>query len=331
LAVRGSMNAFVSHLRLKGRSIPALAVIVLLALFPIIGVPREWLLYLFLFFIYLAMANMWNLLAGYSGLVSMCPAAFVGLAGYTLTILGWLGIPYYMGILSGGIMAALFAMLISYPVFRLKGIYFVIGTLVVPVILKYVFLLWKPVGKSIHGGGAGYMLQGVGDVSPSQVYWYALAIGIASILLMQYILRSKLGLGLAAIRDNDNTAASSGINVFKLKLWSFVISAFITGIAGTIFYIFQGYIEPDSAFGLQWLITIILATVIGGKGTEGGPIVGMVIFIFLYFLLARYTEISLIIQGIILAGIMLLAPEGIVGTLQKTRTYRFLSQRVTRQ
>jgi branched-chain amino acid transport system permease protein len=314
---------------MRGGLVLSLPAIFLLALFPIIGVPREWLLYLFLFFIYLAMANMWNLLAGYSGLVSMCPAAFVGLAGYTLAIFGWLGLPYYVGIMFGGIIAALFAMFISYPVFRLKGIYFVIGTLVVPVILKYVFLLWKPVGKSIHGGGAGYMLKGVGNVSPSQVYWFALATGIASILLMRYILRSKLGLGLAAIRDNDDTAASSGINVFRLKLWSFVLSAFVTGIAGTIFYIFQGYIEPDSAFGLQWLITIILATVIGGKGTEEGPIAGMVIFIFLYFLLARYTEISMIIQGIILAGIMLLAPEGIVGTLRKTRISRSLSQRLT--
>jgi branched-chain amino acid transport system permease protein len=320
------MKAIACRLQLRGSFfIPSIAVIILLALFPIIGVPREWLLYLFLFFIYLAMANMWNLLAGYSGLVSMCQAAFVGLAGYTLAILGWLGIPYYVGIISGGIISALFAMFISYPVFRLKGIYFVIGTLVVPVILKYVFLLWKPVGKSIHGGGAGYMLQGVGDVSSSQVYWFALATGVASIFLMRYILGSKLGLGLAAIRDNDDTAESSGVNVFKLKLWSFVLSAFVTGIAGTIFYIFQGYIEPDSAFGLQWLITIILATVIGGKGTEKGPIVGMVIFIFLYFLLSRYTEINLILQGIILAGIMLLAPEGIVGTLQKTRTYRSLS------
>jgi len=324
------MNMVLSHMRMRGGLILSLTALFLLALFPVIGVPREWLLYLFLFFIYLAMANMWNLLAGYSGLVSMCPAAFVGLAGYTLAIFGWLGLPYYVGIMFGGIIAALFAMFISYPVFRLKGIYFVIGTLVVPVILKYVFLLWKPVGKSIHGGGAGYMLKGVGNVSPSQVYWFALATGIASILLMRYILRSKLGLGLAAIRDNDDTAASSGINVFRLKLWSFVLSAFVTGIAGTIFYIFQGYIEPDSAFGLQWLITIILATVIGGKGTEEGPIAGMVIFIFLYFLLARYTEISMIIQGIILAGIMLLAPEGIVGTLRKTRISRSLSQRLTR-
>jgi branched-chain amino acid transport system permease protein len=105
---------------------------------------------------------------------------------------------------------------------------------------------------------------GAAEVSNSQVYWFALAIAIASIFLMRHILRSKLGRGLAAIRDNDSTAASCGINVFNLKLYSFVIAASITGIAGTIFYIYQGFIEPTSAFSIQWLIIIMLATVIGG-------------------------------------------------------------------
>ena len=304
------------------------AVIVVLALFPVIGVPRVWLLYLFLFFTYLAMANMWNLLAGYSGLISLCPGAFVGLAGYTLAVGTWLGLPYYVGIILGCIVAALFAILISIPVFRLKGIYFAIGTLVVPEILRFVFLLWKPVGEAIHGRGAGYTVKA--EVPFLHIYWFALAIGIASIFLMRYILRSKLGTGLAAIRDNDNTAASCGVNVFNLKLYSFVIAAFITGIAGAIFYIYQGYIEPASGFGIQWLITLMLATVIGGEGTEEGPIVGTIIVVFLYFLLARYAGISLIIQGIILVGIMLLAPQGIMGFLRKTRPYRSLLQLATR-
>ena len=143
---------------------------------------------------------------------------------------------------------------------------------------------------------------------------------------MRYILRSKLGSGLAAIRDNDITAASSGVNVFTLKLYSFVISAFVTGIAGTIFYTYQGYIEPGSAFSVRWLIIIMLATVIGGEGTEEGPIVGTIIVVFLYFLLARYAEISQIIQGIILVAIMLLAPQGIMGFIRKTRIYRSLVQ-----
>ena len=304
-------------LRLRSGSTLLIAVTVALALLPIIGIPRAWLLYLFLFFIYLAMTNMWNLLAGYSGLISLCPAAFVGLAGYTMTVMTWLGLPYYAGILPGGIVAALFAMVISIPVFRLKGIYFAIGTLVVPEILRYVFLLWKPVGGPMDGKGRGYTVLGVAEVSQREVYWLAMAIGIGSILLMRSILRSKLGSGLAAIRDNDSTAASCGINVFNLKLYSFVIAAFVTGIAGTIFYIYQGFIEPTSAFSIQWLITVMLATVIGGGGTEEGPVVGTVIVVFLYFLLATYAQISLIIQGIILVGIMLLAPRGIVSYVRR--------------
>ena len=316
--------------RPKGGLALSIAVIIALALLPIIQVPRVWFLYIFLFFIYLAMANMWNLLAGYSGLVSLCPAAFVGLGGYTLAVITWIGLPYYIGIMFGSIVAALFAMLISIPVFRLKGIYFAIGTLVVPEILRFVFLLWKPVGGAIHGRGAGYTVKGVGGLSQSQVYWFALAIGIASIFLMRYVLRSKLGRGLAAVRDSEGTAASCGINVFNLKLYSFVIAAFVTGMAGTILYIYQGYIEPASAFNVRWLITIMLATVIGGEGTEEGPIVGTIIVVFLYFTLARYAEISLIIQGVILVGIMLLAPEGIMGIVRKTRPYRLLLQWASR-
>ena len=310
--------------------IPAIVVIIVLALFPVIGVPRLFILYLFLFFIYLSMANMWNLLAGYSGLISLCPAAFIGLAGYTMTVMTWLGIPYYIGILPGAIVSALFAILISIPVFRLKGIYFAIGTLVVPEILRFVFLLWKPVGGATYGRGAGYAVKGVAEVPQAQIYWSALVIGIGSVFLMRYILRSKLGSGLAAIRDNDSTAACCGINVFNLKLFSFVIAAFVTGLAGTISYIYSGFIEPVSAFSIKWLITIMLATVIGGEGTEEGPIVGTIIVVILFFLLARYAEISLIIQGIILIGIMLLAPQGIMGFVRKTKTYQFLIGSITR-
>jgi branched-chain amino acid transport system permease protein len=292
---------------------------VVLALFPVIGAPRLWLLYLFIFFIYLSLANMWNLLAGYSGLISLCPAAFIGLAGYTMTILTWVGCPYYFGMILGSLVSAVFALIISFPVFRMKGIYFAIGTLVVPEILRYVFIMWVPVGKPVYGGGAGYPIKGVSQVSPALTYWLALAVALVSILLMRFILRSKLGIGLAAIRDNDSTAACCGVNVFRLKLYSFVIAAFISGIAGSIFYVYQAYIEPSSAFSIQWLVIIMLTTVIGGEGTEMGPIIGAVVVVFLYFSLARYAEISLIIQGIILVMIMLLAPQGILGFLCKIR------------
>lgn len=301
-----------------------LVLIALLGAFPLIGVPRSWLLYLFLFFTYLAMANMWNLLAGYSGLVCLCPAAFIGLAGYAMVMVTWNGLPVYLGIIGGAVAAAVFALFISIPVFRLRGIYFAIGTLVVPEALRIVFFLWKPVGGAMQGGGAGYMIKGIAGISITEVYWMALAIGVISVVLMRVILRSRLGVGLAAIRDNDRTAASSGVDVFRLKLYSFVIAAFVIGIAGAIFYIYQGYIEPSSAFNIRWTMILILATVIGGTGIEEGPILGAVVVVFLHFLLSRYAGFSLLIQGIILVGIMLLAPQGIMGLVRKTRPYHSL-------
>jgi len=202
---------------------PLVVIVAILALFPLIGAPRSWLLYIFLFSIYLAMANMWNLLAGYSGLTSLCQPAFLGLAGYTLAISTWVGIPWWVGIIGGAVVAGLFALLISLAVFRLSGIYFAIGTLVVPEALRIIFYLWKPVGGEMDGGGAGYMIKGIADVSMAQIYWLALMASIGSIFLMRFILRSNLGLGLTAIRDNERAAASCGVNVFRLKLYTFFL------------------------------------------------------------------------------------------------------------
>jgi branched-chain amino acid transport system permease protein len=292
------------------------AVAVVLAVLPIAGVPKTWILYLFTFYIYLAAANMWNLLAGFSGLLALCPAAFIGLGGYTLTILTWLELPFYWGIIAGGIAAALFAGLISVSVFRMKGVYFAIGTLVVPAILRLVFLRWRPVGGEYQGGGAGYIVKGVSDVPSEVTYWLGLSIGLASVIIIIVILRSKFGFGLAAVRDNDVSASSLGIDVFRLKLSSFLIAAFVMGIVGAIFYTYQGYIEPNSAFDINWLMIVLLATVTGGIGLVWGPVVGTIIVVILQFQLARYPGISLLIQGLILIAIMLIAPQGLLGLVR---------------
>lgn len=304
--------------------IPVAAILVVLAVLPLSGVPEAWLLYLFLYFVYLAPANMWNLLCGYSGLISLCQPAFMGISGYTMAILTWPGVPFYLGIFAGAVIAGAFAVLISIPVFRLSGIYFAVGTLVVPEALRIFFLLWRPVGGALHGGGAGYMVKGLSGLSMHHYYWSAFLVGVGSIVLMRIILSSKLGLALAAIRDNERTAAGSGINVFRVKLYSFVISAVVTGFAGAIFYVYQGYIEPSSSFSIQWTMTLILATVIGGINTEEGPIVGTAVIVFLLFILAQYPGVSLLIQGAILVCLMLLAPQGIMGALRQNRLYQSL-------
>jgi branched-chain amino acid transport system permease protein len=301
------------------KTLSTIGLILILALLPILKVPAVWLLYAFLFFIYLSMANMWNLLAGYSGLISLCQPAFIGLAGYTLVIVTWNGLPFYWGIIAGGIISALFALLISIPVFRLSGIYFAVGTLVVPEALRVIFLLWRPVGRGLQGAGAGYRIKGLEGLSMAEVYWMSLFMGIASIFMMRLILRSRLGLGLAAIRDSESTAASSGVNVFKLKLFSFVFGAIVTGFSGSIYFIYQKYIEPTSAFNIRWTMILMLSAVIGGLGIETGPAIGTVIVVFLHFFLAKYAGWSLMLQGIMLMIVMLIVPKGIMGFSLKRR------------
>ena len=239
---------------------------------------------------------MWNLLSGYCGLISLCQPAFIGLGGYALVIFTWNDLPVFWGILGGAVTAAIFAVLISGAVFRLRGIYFAIGTLVVPEALRVIFLIWRPVGDSIHGKGAGYMIKYLDGFSMTHMYWMAVGIGAVSIILLRVVLSSKLGMGLAAIRDNDEAASSIGINIFGLKVFAFAMSAFVTAIAGAIFFIYQGYIAPESGFSVKWTMTMILATVIGGIKIEGGPFLGAIVIVFLHFLLARYGGISLIIR-----------------------------------
>ncbi|RLG43550.1 MAG: branched-chain amino acid ABC transporter permease [Thermoproteota archaeon] len=299
--------------------------IALLALLPEMGLPRSWLLYIFLFFIYLAMASMWNLLCGYCGLISLCQPAFIGLAGYALVVTTWNSFSIFWGILLGCIVSALFAGLISIPTFRLRGIYFAIGTLVVPEAMRVIFFLWRPVGGTIHGKGAGYMIKGLSDFPMAGIYWLALSIGVISVIIKRFILTSKMGLGLSAIRDNEDTASSSGVNVYMLKLITFVISAVVTAVAGAIFFMYQGYIEPTGAFSMNWTMILMLATVIGGIGIEKGPIIGTAIIVFLHFELARYGGVSLLIQGILLIIIMLLMPGGIMGYVQETKMYAYIS------
>ena len=156
-----------------------------------------------------------------------------------------------------------------------------------------------------------------GDGSPD------LAIGAASVFVVHIILRTRLGLGLKAIRDNENTAASAGVNIFRLKLSSFLIAAFIIGLAGAAYFIFSPRIQPTGGFTISWLLLPLMATVIGGEGSEEGPIIGAAVVTFLRFLLADYGAWSLLIQGVILVLVVVLMPQGIAGLLRRVGAYRF--------
>ncbi len=309
--------------KLTYEHIALISIVVLLVVLPLgTAVPQSWTLYVFIFCVYLSMSCMWNLIAGYAGLISLCQPAFLGLAGYTLALGTWIGVPWWAGLVGGAVVAGIFAVLIAFAVFRLSGVYFAIGTLVVPEVLRSLFILWRPVGGSMTGGGAGYMIKNISGVGINETYWLALVIAVISIIIFRAVLSSNLGLGLAAIRDNQQAAASCGINTFRLKLYPFVIGAMITGLVGAVYYIHQGFIEPTRTFNVSWTMAILLSTVIGGMRTKGGAMLGAMVYVFLYFAMARYGGYSLLIQGVILITILLISPRGLLGIFNKFSFYR---------
>jgi branched-chain amino acid transport system permease protein len=266
---------------------------------------------------YLAIAQMWNLLAGYAGLVSVGQQAFVGLGGYALFVFTiYLGVGPLPALLFSGIAAAVIAVPTALVVFRLRGAYFAIGTWVVAEVYRLVFAQ-----ISALGGGSGNSLPVavVRSIAESRdgreaiVYWVALAIGVVAVACVYLLLRSRHGLALTAIRDSEIASESLGVDNFKTKLWIYVGAAFGTGLAGALIYLQKLRISPDAAFSIGWTADIIFIVVIGGIGTIEGPIVGVLVFFVLRELLADYGSWYLIVLGAVAVVVMLRAPQGAWG------------------
>jgi branched-chain amino acid transport system permease protein len=213
---------------------------------------------LLLIFLYVALASMWNLLAGYSGMVSLGQQMFIGLGGYTLAVLSlYYGFPIYLSVLLGGVMSVILALFISRPVFRMKGVYFAIGTWVIAEALGICFSNWGYVKY-----GMGMFIQPAYKLSMTSIYYAAMIICIGSLALVYVLLRSNLGLALMAIRDNDVASEAMGVNIFRCKLTCFLISAFITGTAAGILYLNTIFIQPFEAFGIGWTVKLLFIVII---------------------------------------------------------------------
>lgn len=280
-------------------------------------------LFFMLFCIYLALAQMWNLLAGYSGLISLGQQSFVGLGGYTLAVLSsYYGINIWIGVGLGGLASVLLALFMSLFIFRMKGVYFAIGTWIFAEALLVWFSNWAYVKY-----GSGLFIKPTNELSMEAIYSAAFVVGAGSVALVYILLRSRLGLGLMAIRDDDQVSETLGVEVFRSKLYCFLISAFVTGITAAIFYEFQIYIQPYKAFAIDWTVKLVFMVVIGGIGTIEGPIVGALIYVVLSQFLAEYFSVSMLILGGIAIVVILVAPKGIMGTLQEKLGFEVLSPR----
>jgi branched-chain amino acid transport system permease protein len=274
-------------------------------------------------FFYMALGQFWNLLGGYAGLVSLGQQIFIGLGGYTLAVtVLYYGFPMWLGVLTGGVISLLFALVISPAIFRMSGVYFTIGTWVVAESLAIWFSNWDYVKM-----GQGLFIKPAMKLSVSQLYYLAMLVGIGSVALVYWLMRSKLGLALMAMRNDPGASETSGVSVFRNKLYCYLISSFCTGITAGVLYLNMVFIQPYKAFGIEWTVAMLFIVVIGGIGTIEGPIIGAVIYVLLQQYLSDYASVSMLILGVVAILIMLIVPKGIMGTIQEKLGFEILSPR----
>jgi branched-chain amino acid transport system permease protein len=271
-------------------------------------------------FTFVTLASLWNLLAGYAGLVSVGQQAFVGLGGYLLFALAILfEVHPIAAILIAGPIAAVVAIPVAALIFRLRGAYFAIGTWVVAEVFR---LLASQV--SVLGGGSGISLPAavVIAMAPTrqlrefETYWLALTLTVLVLAAIVALLRSRHGLALTALRDNEVAAQSCGIDVARIKFFVYVLTAFGTATVGALIFLQKLRISPDTAFSVNdWTAFVIFITVIGGIGRVEGPIIGTIVFFLLRQALADLGSLYMLMMGAVAIVVMLWAPKGLWGLI----------------
>jgi branched-chain amino acid transport system permease protein len=290
------------------------AIVVVLATVPLWG-GASLMRLLVEFIALLVLAQMWNLLAGYAGLVSIGQQAYVGLGGYALIVLADdVGMNPFVAVFVAGLMAAAFAIPTAALVFRFRGGYFAVGTWAVAEVYRLLVA-----NTSALGRGTGRTLAAVFPLPRATrevvTYELALAIGTAAIVLCYACLRSRLGLGLMAVRDRESAADTLGVDVRRMKVTVYLLAAFGTGTTGALIYLNLLRISPDAAFSINWTAYMIFGVVIGGLGPIEGPTVGMLVFFLLREVLSDYGAWYLILLGTVAVVVMMRYPQGLWGII----------------
>jgi branched-chain amino acid transport system permease protein len=267
----------------------------------------------------LAMAQMWNLLAGFAGLVSIGQQAFVGIGAYGFYLFAdRTGLPPFAALGATALAATALALLTSLFAFRLRGGYFAVGTWVIAEVIRLVVMQ-----MGMLGAGTGVTIQSLSGMSPPDrialVYWLALAVGFGSIVVAALVVRSRLGLALRAVRDSEVSAASLGVDVVTTKRIVYLIASVGCAVAGAVYYLLLLRIQPTAAFSVGWTVDMIFVVVIGGLGRIEGPILGIVVYFALQEALADYGSAYLVALGIVTIAIVLLAPRGLWGLVVARR------------
>ncbi|MDO9031928.1 MAG: branched-chain amino acid ABC transporter permease [Hydrogenophaga sp.] len=266
----------------------------------------------------LALAQMWNLLAGYGGLASMGQQAFVGLGAYCLVVFGlqW-GLPVFWIVPVAGVIGALVAVPTALVVFRLRGAYFAIGTWVVAEVFRLLITNLPQVS-----GGSGLSIAPLlseldVEVRDAWSLWLALTLGAGGTMALYALLRSRWGLALTAVRDSEPASESLGVSVPRIKWMVYIAAGAASAMVGALLFITKLRVSPDAAFSMEWTSLMFFAVVIGGIGTLEGPILGALVYFALREWLSDQGSWYLIVLGLLTVAVVLWAPGGIWGALTR--------------
>ena len=293
----------------------ALIVVIVFAMFPYIVYAGTTAI-LVQAFIVLTMASMWNLLAGYAGLVSVGQQVFVGLGAYFVLILAIHGTSPFAALPVAAIGSGVAALPLWWLVSRLRSGYFAIATWVLAATVMLIIEKFSSIG-----GGTGMPLPGFSGMDPTLLtaytYWAGLAVAVVTLAVIYLLLRGRLGLVLTAIRDDELAARSSGARVGLARMLVFVVAGAGCGAAGAVLAISQLQVQPSAVFSIQWTAEMAFATIIGGLGTIEGPILGTIVFIVLQQTLASYNAWYLIVLGLVAIVVALFARRGLWGLVDE--------------
>ena len=260
--------------------------------------------------LWIGIAQAWNIIGGIGGQLSLGHSVFVGVGGYGLamTVLK-ADLPWLAALLLAGAMSAALAWLVSWPLLRLSGVYFTIGSAAVALIAQAWMVTWTWTGES-----RGLNLPFAGVPDRETTFQIMAALAVLTCVVTFLVLRSTFGLRLMAVRDDEQAAAALGVSTRAVKRLALVLSAFLTGLLGGAIALNQVSIEPTSMFSLTWVVTALVMVVVGGMGTVSGPIVGAFV---IYYLIDRALEdqpvLQALLSGVLVIAVIELAPTGSSG------------------
>jgi branched-chain amino acid transport system permease protein len=273
-------------------------------------------------FMYIVLAQSWNIIGGYTGYVSFGNALFFGLGAYTTGILMLhLHVPFTLGLVASAAVAFGAALLIGIPVLRLKGHYLAVATFGVAEAMRELFNNLR----TLAGGGEGlsYPLPAASIRQVSYEFYYLMLVTAILTMIMAYqIARRPAGYAMMAIRDDEDAASVMGINSTKYKVLAFCLSALFTGVVGGIFGYWVTFIEPNNVFSIQISVMMVIMVLLGGIGTLWGPVIGALILEFLSdLLISRFPEYHGAVLGFIIIIVVVSAPRGLMEIIKDRKKF----------